>query len=256
MMRIFALTEVGKRLGEKLEALLVDAGETAELSYKPQPFKQQVRDSFKSGERQIFICATGIVMRTLAPVIEDKYKDPAVLVLDELGKFVIPLLSGHEGGANQWAADVAKLIDAQSVITSARAYLEPVYSVGMGCERHCPEHVLQGLLDECLAKANLSIDDISSIHSIDVKADEVGLIELAKTLGKPYQTWDAATLMQMEPLLSMRSEYVFNTVGVYGVAESAALYAAGQITGEAPELVLPKHKNKQATCSIARSFRY
>ena len=53
MMRIFALTDTGRRLGEKLQRLLTAAGETAELSFKPQPFKQQVRDSFQRGERQI-----------------------------------------------------------------------------------------------------------------------------------------------------------------------------------------------------------
>jgi cobalt-precorrin 5A hydrolase len=58
----------------------------------------------------------------------------------------------------------------------------------------------------------------------------------------------------MEPLLSTKSDYIYKTVGVYGVAESAALLAAKNMTGTAPELVLNKIKNAKATCSIARGF--
>ena len=83
---------------------------------------------FVHGEPLIFICATGIVVRTLAPVIRDKYQDPPVLVLDEQGQYVIPLLSGHEGGANHWAAEVAQLLSARPVITTAKPYLQPVYT--------------------------------------------------------------------------------------------------------------------------------
>jgi cobalt-precorrin 5A hydrolase len=58
----------------------------------------------------------------------------------------------------------------------------------------------------------------------------------------------------MEPLLSTKSDYIFNTVGVYGVAESAALLAAENVTGTEPELVLNKIKNAKATCALARGF--
>ncbi len=264
MIRIVALTEAGKRLGERLHNVLQVDGKTtpavSELWYKPQPFAERVQQAFSDGDALIFICATGIVVRTLAPVINNKRQDPPVLVLDELGQFVIPLLSGHEGGANEWAAQVvellrAKALQTQLVLTTARPYLKPVYAVGMGCERHCPQGELQQLLNACLAEAGLSIEQIDSISSIAIKADEVGLIELAKTLEKPYLTWDAGQLGAMDELLSTRSEYVFNTVGVYGVAESAALYAAREKTGQTPELMLNKQKTAKATCAIARSYK-
>ena len=247
--KIIALTEVGKNLAERLRSLI-----EADVVYKPQPFAEQVQGFFKNGDRLIFICATGIVMRSLAPVLQDKYQDPPVLVIDEQGQFVIPLLSGHEGGANNWALEVSKLLNAQPVITTANGYLNPVYSVGMGCERGCPVDELERLLLECLQQSGLSLEQVSSISSIDIKADEVGLIELAEKLNKPYQTWDKNQLSEMEPLLSTRSEYVFNTVGVYGVAESAALLSAKRQTGQQPELVLNKKKTKKATCAIARSY--
>ena len=206
------------------------------------------------GQQLIFICATGIVVRTLAPVLNDKYSDPAVLVLDEKGEFVIPLLSGHEGGANELARQVSEQLNNQVVITTANSYIKPVYVVGMGCERDCPEAVLASLLEACLIKAGLTFEDVSAICSIDIKADEVGLMSLATTLGKPYLTFSAAQLSEMEERLSTKSDYIMKTVGVYGVAESAALYQAQQYTDNGSELLLNKHKNRQATCSIARSY--
>jgi len=249
-MRIIALTEAGQQLGQRLCSLLPEAV----LDYKPKPFASHVQALFQAGEPLLFICATGIVIRTLAPVLQDKYKDPPVLVMDEQGQFVIPLLSGHEGGANELARQLSEQVNAALVITTANPYLKPLYSVGMGCERNCPQAVLEGLLMQCMEQAGLSLDQIDRISSIDVKADEEGLIALAEQLGKPYDTWSAAELSEVESQLSMRSEYVFNTVGVYGVAESAALYSCQQQTGQRAELVLNKQKNRQATCAIARSF--
>ena len=260
MIRIICLTETGLQLARRLQnALMVnrhhDNGQAqAEICFKPSSFSETVQGYFTQGDRLIFICATGIVMRTLAPVIKDKLNDPAVLVLDEIGAFVIPLLSGHEGGANEFAREVSLLLDNQLVITTANSYLKPVYVVGMGCERNCPEAALKTLLDECLLKAGLTINDISAICSIDIKADELGLISLATDLEKPYFTFDKKALGEMDDRLSTKSDYIFNTVGVYGVAESAALYQAQQITNNSSELLLNKHKNKQATCAIARSY--
>jgi len=248
--KIIALTDQGLQLAEKLDSVLSNS----ELLFKPQPFAEKVQQAFVAGGALVFICATGIVMRTLAPVIKDKHNDPPVLVMDELGQFVIPLLSGHEGGANEWAAQLANELEAKCVLTTANAYLKPVYTVGMGCERDCPKEYLSELLNACLEQAGLKIEQIESFHSIDIKHDERALIELAAGCSKPYQTWAVKELAKMEHLLSVRSEYVFETVGVYGVAESAALYGAYDLSTKEPELVLAKQKNAKATCAIARVY--
>lgn len=250
VIRIFALTEPGRCLAENLAKQL----EGAQVSYKPKPFDEEVHRAFRAGEKLIFICATGIVIRTLAPVLVNKHEDPPVLVMDEQGEFVIPLLSGHEGGANEWGRIVAETVGATLVLTTANAYLKPVYTVGMGCERNCPASELRKLLDHCLTQTQLDISEIKALTSIDIKADEKGLIELAQSLDKPFLTWSKEELSEVDSQLSERSDYVYQTVGVYGVAESAALYAAQRATSSVAELVLTKHKTKKATCAIARSY--
>ncbi|GAA3919189.1 cobalamin biosynthesis protein [Litoribacillus peritrichatus] len=266
---VVSLTDSGNALAEKIMAQQL----AARHLHKPKPFAETIHELFNAGTPLILICAMGIAVRTLASVIKDKFSDPAVLVLDELGRYVIPVLSGHEGGANEWSRLVAAKLNAQHIITSAQNYLEPKYIVGMGCERHCPELVLRTLLEETLSKKNIKLDQISAIASIDVKADEVGLIELAATLGVPFKTYPALRLRDVEDQLSYKSEIVFKEVGCYGVAEAAALVAAEElITKEQikneiteaershkpapkPELIIPKHKNKQATCAVARCYK-
>ena len=253
MIRIVALTAAGKALAERLNSQLADS----ELWFKPQPFTEKVQQAFTAGERLILICATGIAVRTLGPVLADKKQDPAVLVLDEQGQFVIPLLSGHEGGANEWGGKVAEKLGAQLVLTTAKPYLKPVYCVGMGCERATPLSEIADLFSDCLQQVGLNIENLSSINSIDIKADETGLIDLARISNKPFLTWDKQQLGTMRSLLSTRSDYTFNTVGVYGVAESAALYGAQQASGDfeaAPELLLPKQKKGRVTCAVARAY--
>jgi cobalt-precorrin 5A hydrolase len=67
----------------------------------------------------VCIMAAGIVVRTVAPLLRDKYQDPAVVVCDELGRFAVSLLSGHLGGANDLARRVAELTGGQAVLTTA-----------------------------------------------------------------------------------------------------------------------------------------
>lgn len=78
-----------------------------------------VKSEFKPGTRLLFIGALGICVRGIAPLIHSKTSDPAVVVMDELGRFVIPVLSGHLGGANGWALELAAKTGAAPVVTTA-----------------------------------------------------------------------------------------------------------------------------------------
>lgn len=81
--------------------------------------KAYVADNFNCYDAFIFIGATGIAVRYIAPHIKSKDVDPAVIVLDEHGDFVIPLLSGHLGGANELASLIAEKLSSTPVITTA-----------------------------------------------------------------------------------------------------------------------------------------
>ena len=81
--------------------------------------KQVYAAAFAGADALIFVGACGIAVREIAPYVRDKKTDPAVVCLDERAKFVIPLLSGHIGGANALAARLAQALCAAAVITTA-----------------------------------------------------------------------------------------------------------------------------------------
>lgn len=84
-----------------------------------KPFAKTIGPLFTDMDALIFIGAAGIAVRQIAPWVQHKTKDPAVLVIDDLGHYVIPILSGHLGGANHLAQALAPLLGAQAIITTA-----------------------------------------------------------------------------------------------------------------------------------------
>lgn len=105
----FAVTKEGQDLAERLCEKF--EGDLLPLS--------EVKPAFAKKDVLIFIMAAGVVLRLLAPLIEAQRAEPAVLLLDQEGKFVIPLLSGHTGSANEHAGEIAEFLGAQAVITTA-----------------------------------------------------------------------------------------------------------------------------------------
>ncbi|MDP2681190.1 MAG: cobalt-precorrin 5A hydrolase [Deltaproteobacteria bacterium] len=112
---IFSLTKNGIKLAKNLSQKIEDA----DIFINSKNFKKHVRYAFQKYDGLIFIMAAGIVVRTIAPLLKSKAEDPAVVVMDEKGKYVISLLSGHLGGANKLAEGIAKIIGAKPVITTA-----------------------------------------------------------------------------------------------------------------------------------------
>jgi cobalt-precorrin 5A hydrolase/precorrin-3B C17-methyltransferase len=103
---IFYITGNGLNLAKRLQELYPEA--------RIEKFNsKEVRDLWHKHKNLIFIMASGIVVRTISPLIKDKRTDPAVVVLDEKGKFAISLLSGHLGGANRLAKEIADFLNSK-----------------------------------------------------------------------------------------------------------------------------------------------
>ncbi len=124
-----ALISVTER-GAELSAIIADLGVCECLRFAHESHADALAVPFSSVyevtaglwdsyDALIFLCAAGIAVRSIAPHIHQKSHDPAVLVIDERGTFVIPLLSGHIGGANALAEQIAEKIHATAVLTTA-----------------------------------------------------------------------------------------------------------------------------------------
>ena len=112
-----AFTEKGLALAERLAAVLpgsVSRGGKGDVSLAEWTTQQ-----FAQADALIFMGAAGIAVRAIAPHCKSKASDPAVVVLDECGRFAIPILSGHLGGANDLARELAAICGAIPVITTA-----------------------------------------------------------------------------------------------------------------------------------------
>ncbi|MBE5846828.1 MAG: hypothetical protein E7300_04045 [Lachnospiraceae bacterium] len=78
-----------------------------------------VQEAFSRGQAILFVGAMGICIRAIAPFVRDKMTDSPVLVIDDAGRYVIPVLAGHVGGANKLAVIIAKLLHAEPVLTTS-----------------------------------------------------------------------------------------------------------------------------------------
>ena len=115
-------SELGNQLCDMIGGTLYCKGEYAEdfgARKIEKPFTTFVGYLFDRYEGLVFIMATGIVVRSLAPYIDSKTSDPAVVVMDEAGQHAISLLSGHLGGGNALAIKVGQALGARPVITTA-----------------------------------------------------------------------------------------------------------------------------------------
>ncbi|MBQ7723858.1 MAG: cobalamin biosynthesis protein CbiG, partial [Selenomonadaceae bacterium] len=114
---IITLTSNGRRIAEKISTKV--GGQIFAKGKNFTSLADLVAEIFSKFDGLIFICAAGIAVRMIAPHIVSKLSDPAVLVIDERGQNVISLLSGHVGRANELAVEIAQVLEANPVITTA-----------------------------------------------------------------------------------------------------------------------------------------
>ncbi|MBI5593818.1 MAG: cobalt-precorrin 5A hydrolase [Deltaproteobacteria bacterium] len=310
-----------------------------------------VKDRFSLFKEHVFIMSTGIVVRVIAPCIASKTKDPAVVVMDEKGRHVISLLSGHIGGANRLAMAISEKLQAAPVITTATdlhqvpaidviavdnglfienpeaiktismAFLNqiPVYLhdpyhwldkiaeldnmipqtaesmmmgqeevtkigssalpgfrfsdppeavvvvddrlmrfpdsslilrpksliAGMGCNRNTSANEIREFLVDKLIQFGLSLNSLKCIATIDIKSDEAGLLEVARSLHVPIRFFTREELSEIDS--PNPSDIVNKHIGVPSVCEAAAVLAS-----EKGELIVPKQISPNVTLAIAR----
>jgi cobalt-precorrin 5A hydrolase/precorrin-3B C17-methyltransferase len=282
---------------------------------------------FAAGRPIVGLCAAGILIRAVAPLLADKAEEPPLVAVAEDGSAVVPLLGGHRG-ANALARAAAALTGGVPAITTAGdlrlglaldepppgwriadreqvkpiaaallrgepvalveetsggAWLRsgsvrwatraqhrvlvtdrtptpgddalilhpPVLALGIGCERGCAADEIAELADATLAEAGLAHGAVAAVVSVEQKIAEPAIHALAARLGVPARFFPAARLLDETARLSERSEAAFRATGCWGVAEGAALAAAG----EGGALVVTKRKSRRATCAVARAPR-
>ncbi|NOQ15662.1 MAG: cobalamin biosynthesis protein CbiG [Methyloprofundus sp.] len=103
-------------VAEKFQELLAN---NAVAQFYTGPFKAQIADLFKKYDQIVFFVSLGAVVRLVAPFLKSKDEDPGIIVVDDAAQFVIPVLSGHVGGANACAEMLADILDATPVLTTA-----------------------------------------------------------------------------------------------------------------------------------------
>jgi len=195
------------------------------------PQKEQFAAAYRQQSQWIMIAASGIAVRFLEGLAQDKHSDPAVVVLDEAGRFAVSLLAGHEGGANRLAYRVANVTGAVPVITTATEALKPLV-VGIGCRKGVTAEQIAAAVHLALGERPLS--EVREIVTIDLKADEPGLLDFCELHDLPLRILASATVAA-RPWVTKASDWVQQNVGLPGVCEPCAL-----IAGARGKLIVPK----------------
>ena len=299
---LIAFTARGNALAERLAAELTGAGCPAACTREGLRVEEWAARAFGRSEALVFVGAAGIAVRAIAPCLRHKSTDPAVVVVDEAGRYAVPILSGHLGGANDLARRIAGLTGAEAVLTTAtdvngvfaadqwarrQGLLVPwperilgvssrllagetvpfwsrcpvsgpcpagliwgerdradivvdwtpprpealwlcprTLRVGVGCRRGTSEEAIRALFDRTLDGLGLPARAVGAVCSIDLKAEEPGLLAFAGALGMPLTVYSAGRLARVEGSVSP-SSFVAQVTGVDNVCERAALAEGG-----------------------------
>ncbi|TAN61213.1 cobalamin biosynthesis protein CbiG [bacterium] len=195
----------------------------------------------------IFIMALGIVTRMIAPHLKDKYRDPAVVVVDDFARYAISALSGHEGGANNLSIETANILDAEPVITTATEALKDTV-IGIGCRKEISKEAVLSGIRQALKRARCPLKRVRCLATIDLKAGEEGLLEASQSLEVPLRIISSKRISHYRGAYT-KSEFVLKKIGIEGVCEPCALLA-----GKRAKLIVPKMKLNGVTVAIAREI--
>lgn len=233
---------IAERLAPRLGATVLSAVDT-ELKAR-----QLFRDKFHDYNRWILVGSCGIAVRFIDGLPADKHTDPAVVVLDEGCHHAISLLSGHEGGANQLAFDVANLVGATPVISTAAEATKHLV-LGIGCRKGASETQIHEAVQEALGSRPLA--NVRCVATISAKAEEPGLLEFCKKHHLPLRVLPHADVAA-RAWVTKPSSWVKETLGLDGVCEPCALIASPR-----GDLIVPKlTRNGVAVAVVEDSLRF
>lgn len=291
--------------GDEVKAFTMGRFDEEGFGSIPHPSRLFYGELFSWADALIFVGSCGIAIREIAPHVRDKRTDPAVVCVDELGRYSISLLSGHIGGANGLASAIASGIGAIPVITTATdinerfsvdswaarngfaicdircakavsaAILErdiplscdfdiasdlpnglvlgeegelgicvsfrtnepfdrtlrvvpKVLHVGIGCRRGACASLVRTAVETVLRENDLDPRSVKCVASIDLKANEEGLLQYCRSIGVTPDFYSSDDLMAVSGKFAV-SEFVRSVTGVDTVCERAALMGADRL---------------------------
>ena len=221
-------TVLQKRLGGEIFRPWLQAG----ISHKAQ-----FAASYRLHTQWIMVSASGIAVRFLDGLPADKHTDPAVVVLDEAGRHAIALLAGHEGGANALAYRVANVVGAVPAVTTATEALKPL-TVGIGCRKGVSaERIEAAVMQSLRAAGDYGLGDVREMATVDLKAEEPGLLVFCERHQLPLRVFARATLAARS-WVGKPSDWVRQNVGLDGVCEPCALIACARGALLVPKMTL------------------
>jgi cobalt-precorrin 5A hydrolase len=191
---IISITNNGKTLATDIYNALKEDPTVIKADIFHKNVKQNLEAIFNSYNCIIGIMATGIMIRNICSLIKNKKDDPAILIIDEKGQHVISLISGHLGGANEFAIKIANIIQGEPVITTAT-------------------DLNKKLGVDCLArKYYLKIDDVSKIKNVNSALLNNEVVQIA--IGSKYKfIWEDLDLKKPYNKIKTRSDDITVSTG-------------------------------------------
>lgn len=225
---------LAERLAQHLDGVVFRPWERTESQ------KEQFQAQFGQHSHWILVMATGIAARFVEGLLRDKHQDPAVVVLDEAGRYAVSLLGGHEAGGNALAYRVANAVGAVPVVTTATEAIKPLV-IGIGCRKGVSEEQIAGAVRHALAQWSrrdvgevAQFSHVRELVTVDLKANEPALLAFSLRYAIPLRVI-ARQQIEGRSWVTRPSEWVRQSVGLDGVCEPCALIACGR-----GRLVVPK----------------
>lgn len=203
---------------------------------------ERVFDAF---EGLVYVMPMGIVVRAIAPHLRSKHTDPAVVTVDVGGRWAIATLSGHEGGANELAACIARCLRCEPVITTSTE-AEKTLIAGVGCRKGVSVQDIEKAVITALDSAGRDLAELRLVATVDAKEREEGLLAFCEKYKFPLRVISREEIQEAH-IRCEESSFVRKTLGIGAVAVPCAL-----LGGTKTQLITDRIACCQVTVALAR----